>query len=203
MYLAGRWAHRQLSRIEMIFVVIVLCLLLSFFLQYMLKMFAVAERTLMTTSVVNINTALKYRAAAFALNGNYSMIEAMQGMNPFNMDEVVPRVEINSGLETNSLIEMVEQAGMLTPANYFGEINESEVGTLGGGIWYFDLSNRTLVYRVDNAEYFESDTPGAPRAIFSVVLDYLDQNGNNRFDPLVDRFRDVKLQASNKYGWQL
>ena len=204
MYLAGRWADRQLSRLELVVVVIVLGLVLSVFLQHMLKMFALAERSLLANSVININSAIQYRAAGYALRGDYTSLEAMQGMNPFTMAGLDPPVWLNPESEIRMPQEMLAGiAIMQVPGNYLGEMDNPDPAEIEGRHWYFDLRDRTLVYRVDNAEYFDSNLPGPPRVIFAVEIEYEDYNTNNRFDPPADEYLGVRLQQLNEYGWQL
>jgi len=203
MYLAGRWADRQLSRLELVIVVIVFSLILFVFVQYMLKIFAVAERSLMLNSITNMNTAIQYRAAAYALTGNYAALEAMQGMNPFGMISITPDVY---DPDTAGTISQVMLSGMVTmraPGNYVGELDNPDPADIAGGNWYFDMSDRTLVYRVNNTEYFKGNLPGAPRAVFRVEIEYEDRNANGQFEPETDKFIGARLQAMHQFGWEL
>lgn len=201
MYLAGRWANRQLSRVELVIVVIILGFILTVFVQYMLKMFAIAERSMLSATITNINTAMQYRAAGYALRGDYTSLEAMQDMNPFSPASADPGLlipEVETGLPLQQLAGV---AYMQVPGNYLGELYNPDPADIEGLRWYYDLSDRTLVYRVDNAEYFDSNLPGPPRAEFLVRIDYKDHNTNNRYEPLIDEYQGIRLQALNEYGW--
>lgn len=204
MYLAGRWADRQLSRLELVVVVIIFSLVLGVFLQYMLKMLATAERSLLANSAININSALQYRAAQFALSGDFVSILAMQRMNPFTVagldpDWLVPETEARVPQQQM----LAGMAIMRVPGNYLGELDNPDPANIEGGKWYFDLHNSTLVYRIDNAEYFDTNLPKPPRVVFAVEIDYEDHNTNMLFDPQIDEYRGVRLQPQNQYGWQL
>ena len=133
MYLAGRWAHRQLSRLELAAVVIVFCIILFIFMQYMLKTFALAERSLLATTVVNINAALQYRAAGYVLKGDFLSLMDMQGMNPFNMGNASP------------LRELPVTVYLTPPASYAGEMDTPDPAAVEGGSWYFDRIAGRLV----------------------------------------------------------
>ena len=201
MYIAGRWADRQLSRLELVIVVIVLSLVLFVFMHYMLRMFAIAERSLLANSVININSAIQYRAAGYALRRDYASLEAMQGMNPFTMSDLDPGwldPESGDGRPQEMLTGI---PFMRVPGNYLGELDNPDPAEIGGRQWYFNLRDRTLVYRVDNTEYFDSSLPGPPRVVFTVKIDYQDRNTNNKFDPVVDEYLGIRLQAVNEYGW--
>jgi len=204
MYLAGRWADRQLSRMEMIVVIIVLALALTYFMSYMLRMFAFAERSLLTTSVININTVLQYRAAGYAMRGDYAGLERFKGINPFALEAIDPE------WLDNTVKPDVDGARLLTgkvylgvPPNYLGEMDNVNPDEIEAGSWYFDNQARTLVYMVKNREFFESSLPGPDRVEFYVDIDYADRNNNNQFDPAADEYKNIRLQATGEYDWRI
>lgn len=202
MYIAGRWADRQLSRLELVTAVIILSLVLFVFLHYMLKMFAIAERSMLSTTITNINTAMQSRAAAYVMRGDYTSLEAMPGMNPFNY--VGGDSDLVAEVETGVPLKLLETLVYLrVPANYLGELDKPDPADIEGREWYFDLGNRTLVYRIDNAEYFDSSLPGPPRVEFLVKVDYEDRNADNRFEVRIDEYLGVRLVAVSEYEWQL
>ncbi|MEX2353005.1 MAG: hypothetical protein WD709_02370, partial [Gammaproteobacteria bacterium] len=154
MYLAGRWADRRLSRLEMVVAVIVLGVIVTVLMQQMLKLFAVAERSFLVSSVTNINTALQYHAAGYALKGDFESLQALQGSNPFAFAGADPDW-LAPGQETALPRELLAGLGsMRVPGNYLGELGNPDPADIEGGRWYFDSSNRVLVYRIDNPEYF-------------------------------------------------
>lgn len=198
MYLAGRWAHRQLSRLELVVVTIVLGLILTVLLQHMLKLFAVAERSLLETTVTNVNTTLKYRAAVHMLKGDFAGLQALKGVNPFLLLSARRADVVKAGSE-----ELYEEMGGGLPVNFLGELKGADPAAVPGGSWYYEQTTDRLVYRVDNAEYFFSSLPGAPRVEFTVEFDYEDKNGDGRFDPAIDEYRDIRLKAGSNYEWRL
>lgn len=202
MYIAGRWADRQLSRLELVIAVIILSLVLAGLIQHMLKLFAHAERSLLTISIININSALQYRAAGYVLEGDFVSIKGMLDMNPFTMIETGQR-EPGRPIEAGSPQMTAGMANIRVPENYLGELDGPDPASIDGGSWYFDKQARRLVYRVDNTEYFESNLTGAPRVSYTVGIDYEDRNNNNQFDPRIDEFHSIRLQAVNEYTWQL
>jgi hypothetical protein len=203
MYIAGRWADRQLSRLELVIAVIVISLVIYVLMQKMLKIFAAAERGLLTTTVVNINTAMQYRAAWYILQGDQSELEIMQLMNPFVMgqiDSALLKPEKTPGVPSQLLAGIVD---VRLPGNYLGEMDRANPDDIEGGRWYFDRQEQKLVYRVDNDEYFYSSLSGPARVEFKVIIDYVDTNGDNRFNPQMDEYRNIRLRAMNDYEWQL
>ena len=203
MYLAGRWPDRQLSRLELAVVVIVLSLILLLSIQQMLKLFARAESSMLATSVMNINTALQYRAAWYRLNADYAALEAMQGMNPFDLGAADPagwlKQASGKGASRQMLTGLVD---IRLPANYHGALDNTDPEEVAGGDWYFDRRTDRLVYRVNNTEYFAGDFPGPARVEFTVDIDYNDRNENNRFEPGIDEYHNIRLRAFNNYTWQ-
>lgn len=87
------------------------------------------------------------------------------------------------------------------PNNYLGELNAPDLDTIEGGHWYFDLKDRTLVYRVNNPKYFKTALPGPARARFVVRLQYDDVNGNGRFDNGVDAIYGLRMEPLEAYSW--
>jgi len=204
MYLAGRWANRQLSKLEMIVVVIIFTLLLTYFLNYMLRMFAIAERSLLMTSIININTTLQYRAAGYALRGDYDGLEGFKGLNPFALEAIDPEWLANTlNTEANRPQLPVGKVYLGLPPNYLGELDNVDPEDIEAGSWYFDNQARTLVYMVKNREFFESSLPGPDRVEFYVDIDYADRNNNNQFDPAADEYKNIRLQATGEYDWRI
>lgn len=55
------------------------------------------------------------------------------------------------------------------PANYLGEFDGADPEAIAGGQWYFDARQRTLLYRVRHADYFQTPLPAPARARFKVA----------------------------------
>jgi hypothetical protein len=217
MYLAGRWADRQLSRLELAAAVIILSLLLFVMMQHMLKLFAQAERSLLTRSVININTALQYRAAGYILRNDYPSLAAMEGINPFTMAATEPGwlnpatapatiPGLMAGVTKAPPMVPELMAGFTkveVPVNYLGELDGPDPAAIEGGHWYYDRRDKVLVYHIDNAEYFSGGSSSPARVVFTVDIDYEDRNDNNQFDPEIDAYRSIQLQAIDGYTWHI
>jgi general secretion pathway protein G len=100
-------------------------------------------------------------------------------------------------LENSNPMEQLSQ----TPSNYLGELASSEAAAAPGGNWYFDRGERSLVYRVNNVSYFETELAGPPRARFRVRLQFQDRNGNGVFDAGEDKLEGVVLTPLEPYRW--
>jgi hypothetical protein len=203
MYIAGRWADRQLSRLELIIAVIILSVVLTVIIQKMLKVFAYAERSVLNTSVININTAMQYRAAGYILRGDDRNIVEMQAINPFTVVDIAPVWLAPADAEPVPEAILVGALDIPVPGNYLGELDDPDPTELDGGQWYFDTADNTLVYMVDNPEYFYTSLPGPARIKLFVEIEFEDQNSNNRFDPAIDDYISIGLKATNDYEWRL
>lgn len=201
MYLAGRWADRQLSRLELVASVILLGIVVAVMLVHMLKIFAVAERSLLISTVINIETAIQYRAAGYVLRNDYMALDKLTGMNPLSMAMVEPDWFTQASASPPGIVAGMAYIAM--PGNYLGEFMDTDPAVIKGGNWYFDQGKNTLVYRVNNAEYFFTDLSGPARVEFVVEIDYVDKNADNRFNPRIDDYRSIRLQAVNDYEWRL
>jgi len=199
MQLAPRWLDRNLSRLEMIVSVTIIMLFIGAFMQHMLIVFARAERSMVNRTVTNINTALKYRAVFDLMRSDYRDLAIMENTNPMAVTETVQphndstprRVQPKSGA-----------AGFSRPANYIGEFASPDPAAEPKGVWYYDTGKRQLVYIVRNTEFFSSDLTGVPRLRFRVKIDYIDSDGNGKFDPPADKYRSVQLQSMDRYEWK-
>lgn len=203
MYIAGRWADRQLTRMELVITVIILSLVFTVFIQHMLKMFTYAERSLLSNTVMNINTALNYRVAGQIIRGDYGIFEQMKEFNPMELISASPMVsELNATVSlTKKEVAFTSQVQL--PANYIGEMENPDHENIDGGSWYFDNVERTLIYRVDNTEYFQSRLVGAPRIEFYIDIDYVDNDNNKQFDANIDTYQGIYLKSEYEYSWQL
>lgn len=202
MYIAGRWADRQLSRLEKIFALIILSFVVFALLQQMLKIFDQAERSMIVTSIMTINTVLQYRAGWYLMNSDYQALESMQGVNPFKKPNITTN-DFNHLKPTTATKQML--AGLIDirlPANYLGEFDNSDIAEIPGGKWYFDRNQSRLIYTMSDSE-MSLGANASRRAEFAVKIDYRDVNGNNRFDADVDVYQNIGLKTANDVAWQL
>lgn len=193
-----RWIDRNLTRLELVVSFIVILLFFGIFLRQSLVIVAMSEQTALNSTITNINSSLSVMAARYMLLNDTKSLQAMQGMNPMesltNIQAELLYLHENTDLKENEF-------RMTPPSNYIGVRFAPEPDKLEAGIWYFDLSDNTLVYTVKNAGFFNSDIEGKPRAKFRVDLEYKDKNDNNRFDLPVDEFISVKLRKIYNYYW--
>ena len=89
------------------------------------------------------------------------------------------------------------------PDNYRGEFDGLDYESLDKGAWYFNKTERTLVYIIRNGALFETGLAGVPRIEYKLVPDYLDVDRNGRFDAETDRLNSVTLQGISDYHWRL
>lgn len=92
-------------------------------------------------------------------------------------------------------------ASGIAPANYRGEFITSEAPQ-EEGIWYFDLDQRTLVYRVTFAEHFHSSNPALPDQLrYQLVVRYTDLNANGRLDSREEPAEGIAIEPLDAYTW--
>lgn len=201
MQLAHRWLDRNLSRLELVLSWLVIVFIIGLFVRTTLVIFTKAERTMVNTTINNINTALKYRAAIAVMQGDTKFLAGLAQQNPFTF--VQNRQPLKQPAGANRFDELSDLVSAYSgpPSNYLGELDDPDPATLKAGNWYFDTSDKTLNYLVSNTEYFHSDLDATPRIKLKVIVDYNDLNDNNRFDPGVDEFKSVSLQSIGRYSW--
>jgi hypothetical protein len=202
MELAHRWSDRNLTRMELVIASLVLALLIGFFSRYVLLVFAQAERSMMNRTVININTALNYRASMMAMRGQYDELQFFIKMNP--MQEMQSRPEINdfdNGVNNISLA--LSGSSISSTSNYGGIIASDNPDTMEKGKWYFQQDDHVLVYRVSNSEFFSSDLEGSARVRFRIKINFKDNNANGQYNQKIDEFHSVKLQSIDQYIWNI
>jgi hypothetical protein len=198
-----RWTDYQLSRLELAFAIMVILVILSVIMNRALVYFTVAERALITNTVVNIDTALRFETARRLIENDRAGLGKIQGMNPMilmekrpvDYDDILSRVHRHAGA--------IELRLSGPPADYLGELANPDPASIPKGSWYFDLANRELVYKLVNPELFRSSLEGPARIRFQVAVSYKDRNGNGSFDPEIDDFDSARLRALDEYEWLL
>ena len=84
MELAHRWSDRNLTRMELVMAILLLAILIGTFSRYALVLFARVEKSMLDRTVININTALNYRASMAVMRGQYDELQFLIKMNPIN-----------------------------------------------------------------------------------------------------------------------
>jgi hypothetical protein len=200
MELAHRWSDRNLTKMELVTAALILAILIGTFSRHVLIIFSQAEKSMVNSTVLNINSVLNYRAALAVMRGEYQELKLLEEVNP--MEDMSSNLEINDFDMAMKNIPFVLAAGSLTtPANYGGVINAYTMESMEKGLWYFNQDNRYLIYLVSNSEFFSSDVEGLPRIRFRIAIDYKDRNSNGQYDPDVDEFQTMKLRSLDHYQW--
>lgn len=195
-----RWTDRNLTLMELSAALLLIAFFIGVFARHVLIIFARAESTMVSATVININTALNYHAMFAVLNKNRDKLAALETMNAMNMVRA-PLTE--TGTSEHGHNEFLnQQFHSWMPGNYIGELTAPDPDQIPGGKWYFDGADNMLVYRVNNPEYFYSELEGAPRIRFRIRVEYEDVNADGIFDPAMDNFQTVKLESPEHYEWR-
>lgn len=198
--LFARWSDHRLSRLELVFVVIILLVLVSVFLNYMIVMMARAERSMVETSIVNMNSALRVQALhALADNGG-AEIDDLHHANPVALLEQEIDWDQPEAMESARMATLVRARNSAMLPNYAGELTTEAGLKLEPGRWYFDTEKDALVYLVRNAEVFRSELPGPARLRFQLQIgnaenpDKVPGTGGNAIS-------QISLQPMDEYQW--
>jgi hypothetical protein len=195
-----RWTDRNLTLLELSAALLLIALFIGIFARHMLIIFARAESTLVNATVININSSLNYHAMFAVINKDTEKLSALESMNAMSMVRA-PLTE--TGTSEHGFNEFLnQQFHNWMPGNYIGELEAPDPDLIPGGKWYFDVPENTLVYRVNNPEYFYSELEGPPRIRFQARVEYKDVNADGIFDPAIDKFQAVKLESLEQYEWR-
>jgi hypothetical protein len=88
--------NRRLTRLELALYALIAAILVVFLLERMLQLFEIAERTSVETTVMAVNSAINYRAAAELVRG--SRARNWEGRNPFQLAELAVPNFLDGGL---------------------------------------------------------------------------------------------------------
>jgi len=127
--LAQHWAQRGAGRFEFAVVAIIFAILTGVLLQKMRFYQAEAERLAIQQVVGSLRAALAARASSLYLEGKHGEIALLATQNP--MDWLARR-----------------------PPNYAGEFEQADKAAVAPGNWYFDRSNKRLLYSLSNTSFF-------------------------------------------------
>lgn len=200
MALSSRWQDRNLSKIELVVALLLISIFIGAFSFRALKIFALAERTSVTLTISNMNTALKYRTLMALSKNDIGKLGELESFNPMRLVYSDADTYLKTG---EDLINEAKLPSKDTPTNYIGELNAPDVNDITPGTWYFDRSSNLLVYRVKNTEFFYSQLNGPARIRYSIKLEYEDANDNNKYDPEIDKFINISIVSIDKYKWDI
>ncbi len=200
MELAHRWSDRNLTRMELVMALLILSVMIGYFSHHMYSVFGKVEKSMIDRTLININSALNYHASFAIMNQDIETLNQMVSMNPMTL------MTNNFGLAENSSDDLdinviVANSISKAPSNYGGTVIDDSDTNLDSGQWYFDQDDSLLFYKLNNAEFFTSDIEGPPRVRYKVNLNFIDQDGDKLFNPLIDEFTSLKLDAVDHFEW--
>lgn len=167
---------RGFSLLELVVVIVLIAFLMVIAIARLLALQAEAERVTMESVAGTLRSALGMKVAESIVRHELNGLGALEASNP--MDRLAE-----------------------VPTNYLGEIDRPDPNRLADGSWYFDRSERTLVYLVRNKAHFSGGATNPPRARFEVKLLYDDKNRNGKLDAGIDSIEGLQLAPVEPYKW--
>ncbi len=169
-------AQAGFTFLELIIVIAIISTLVVFAIDRMLGLRVDAERVALRRNASAMQTAAVMQLSEYLVKRQQNQIREMAGANP---------------------VRFLQNP----PAGYVGERANPDPNSIAPGDWYFDTADRVLVYRVVNAEYFQTPLPGPARVRFRLELAFDDENGNKVYDPGADTIRGLHLVQLDPYSW--
>lgn len=133
--------------VELLAVIVVIAVLAAVLLDRMIWYQERAEKIAMESVVSVLRAALQLQAAGRLIRGEGPELRVLADENP-----------------------MTWLANL--PDNYLGPRDREAIAAVPKGHWYFDLDDRSLVYRLRNHRYFEVPAGVRPEVRFRTVIDY-------------------------------
>ncbi len=199
MEIAYRWISRDLGKLELVFSIILISILLYTFVNKSLSLFSIAEKKLVEVTVINIQTALNLHSAIQSIQKNTDNVVAItEGMNPIHLLQSEPN---NYNQYTGSKLDYVRanQASIKPMANYLGEMLDPDIEVLERGNWYFDHNGKYFIYLIKHKELF-SKNAGEPEVLkYFVRLNYNDIDNNQTYEASKDILESasfVKIESN-------
>jgi hypothetical protein len=183
---------------ELVITLLILSLLIGTFSQYMFAMFSKAERSMVKRTVININTALHYRASMMMMKGDYETLSILLKINP--MKELQSNLEINDIQNKADMLSHALSGSIIsTPSNYGGEIVSEYINSMEKGKWYFVIDNNVLIYKLNNSPLlYSNEDDGQDSIRFQIKFDYKDNNANGKYEQKYDEFNSIRLEEINR-----
>ena len=168
-------SDRTLSRMELALAISIIAGCLLWFFSRMNYMTAVAEATMLSLTIRNINTGLMGATATHMLRSDYAGLAGMDGGNPVGI-------------------------AIEPPAGYIGEISGVQPESIEPGQWYFDTDGGWLAYHVVNRDYL-ADGSESGRVRVRIGVNYEDVDGNGSFSPGTDAFQGTSAKVLDPLHW--
>lgn len=149
-----------------------------------------AERVGVMHTLGSLQSALGNRLSEIVVKEGATALIKLQHSNPIDLLQRDPSDEtpydIPSGIE---------------PTNYLGEFTPAEAPE-DDGVWYFDLEQMILIYRVRFIDHFHTDNAEHPNlARYKLHINYHDNNGNGLLDPKQDSISGISIEPVDHYQW--
>lgn len=135
------------SLVEFIVVVVIISIISAILLDRVKFYQEQAEKTTMEATAAAIQAALHLRMAGFLASGRIRDVERLAAENP--VDWLARK-----------------------PDNYAGALDAVAADELPAGTWYFDLSDRTLVYRIRYGRAFVAEADGKKEVRYRARVEY-------------------------------
>lgn len=169
----GYLRQQGFSLFEIVVVVLLIGVLMSMAIDRLLVLQVEAEKVSVKHVIGTIDSAVYLQVAEIVLKEGLGSMRKLENTNP--MDYLARLPENYVGVKTG------QAARDVLPAS-----------------WYFDSVNKTLVYKVENIENFESAIDGTPSIILKLSLLYRgnvisSRNGN---------IQGIKLKSLHDYNWK-
>jgi prepilin-type N-terminal cleavage/methylation domain-containing protein len=140
-------ATRGFTLLELVVVVCIVAIAAAKLLHWLLYYQEQAEKAVMESTVAAMQSGLTLRASALLIRGTPADINALNGRNP--MEWLAER-----------------------PASYVGAYLREPPQEAGTGIWFFDISTATLVYRPQRRRYLRPGPDGSYDLRFRAEAEY-------------------------------
>jgi general secretion pathway protein G len=162
---------RGFSLLELAVVVSIIAVLATVALARLWALQVDAERVAMEQVLGILRSAIGMKVAESVVRNRVASIADLEGSNPMDL-----------------LAE--------TPGNYLGVLNGANPASIDRGNWYFDATDRVLVYRVRNEANFTSALGAPARARFMVrVVRGVPERGRPAL------IEGVRLAPLESYKW--
>ncbi len=158
---------------ELIVVVLLVGVFMSFAIDRMLRIQIAAERVSLQQTIAALKSAVTLQVAEMVVKKGLNSIRTLENTNPMNYLQELPY-------------------------NYIGLKSDQEVAHYPLASWYYDPQQNILIYKVKNTNYFVTSLSGIPRIKLSVVVIY-DEQVNHKSN---NKVRGVSLKSTNDYFWK-
>ncbi len=159
---------------ELIVVVLLVGVFMSFAIDRMLRIQVDAERVSVQQTIAALKGAVNLQVADIIVKQGLNSVTALENTNPINYLQE-------------------------PPYNYLGLKSDQEVAYYPLASWYYDPQQKMLVYKVKNTGYFSNSLPGMSRIRLKVVAIY--QNGSSQQEN--NTIRGVSVKSMDDYSWKL